>query len=49
LTDLTETLDYTEEENKNKLPPTFQPETLKLTINYAQEVNSKLKENSHLM
>ena len=31
LTDLSVTLDYSEEENKNEFPPAFQPESLKLT------------------
>ena len=31
LTDLSVTLDYSEEENKNEYPPAFQPESLKLT------------------
>ena len=43
LTDLAETLDYTEEENKNKLPPTFQPETLDLTNKLCTRGKFKIK------
>jgi hypothetical protein len=43
LTDLAETLDYSEEENKNKLPPTFEPVTLDLTNKICSRGKFKIK------
>jgi hypothetical protein len=43
LTDLAETLDYSEEENKKKLPPTFQPVTLDLTNKICSRGKFKIK------
>ena len=43
LTDLAEALDYSEEENKNKLPPTFIPEKLLLTDKPCSKGKFKIK------
>jgi len=43
LTDLAKILDYTEEENKNKIPPTFQSETLKMTNKIYSRGKFKIK------
>jgi len=43
LTDLAETLDYSEEENKNEFPPTFQPESLDLTNKLCTRGKFKIK------
>ena len=43
LTDFAETLDYSEEENKNKLPPTFQPVALDLANKICSRGKFKIK------
>ena len=43
LTDLAETLDYSEEENKNTLPPTFQPESIDVSDKLCSRGKFKIK------